>query len=110
MQTRCETLLDHLADYLFKPPLPSFFFSPPKPPPLSPTLLCQLVVASPLVMLSLHHPLVVLLHQLGVALPLAIASPIVILSLKNHVLSCQLGVALPLTILSLYHPFILSSR
>jgi hypothetical protein len=67
---------------------------------------CQLVVASPLVVLSLCYPLVVLSHQLVVALPLAIVSlrhPLVLLL-------CQLVVTLPILILLLCHPLVLSSR
>ena len=67
--------------------------------------LCQLVVASPLVILLLHHPLVDLSRQLVVTLPFAILSlhhPLV-LSLR------QLVVPLPLLVLSLGRPLVLLS-
>ena len=68
---------------------------------------CQLVVASPLVVLSLRHPLIILSCQLVVALPLAVLS----LRCPLVVLSCQLVVALPLAVLSLlHHPLVNSSR
>ena len=68
-------------------------------------LSCQLVVALPLVVLSLRRPLVVLSHQL------VVASPLAILSLHRPLvnLSCQLVVSLPLTILLLCHPLVNSS-
>jgi hypothetical protein len=68
-------------------------------------LSCQLVVSSPLVVLSLRHPLVVLLRQLVVASPLAILS----FRCPRIVLSRQLVVTLPLTVLLLRHPLVNSS-
>jgi hypothetical protein len=69
-------------------------------------LSCQLVVALPLVVLSLRRPLVVLSRQLVVASPLAVLS----LRCPLVVLSRQLVVALPLAILLLRHPLVNSSR
>ena len=65
-------------------------------------LSCQLVVASPLAVLSLCRPLVVLLRQQVVAPPLVILS----LCCPLVVLLCQLVVALPLVVLSLCLPLI----
>ena len=91
-------------------------------------LSCQLVVASPLVVLSLHCLLVVLSRQLVVASPLTILSlrcplvvlsrqlvvalPLAVLSLRHPLIKSlhQLVVALPLAVLSLRHPLINSSR
>ena len=74
---------------------------------------CQLVVASPLVVLSLRRPLVILSRQLVVASPLAVLSlrrPLVVLSRQLVVALPLLVVALPLTVLSLRHPLVNSSR
>ncbi len=65
--------------------------------------LCQLVVASPLFVLSLRHTLIVFSRQLVVASPLSLRCPLVILL---H----WLVVALPLTVLSLRHPLVNSSH
>ena len=65
-------------------------------------LSCQLVVASPLAVLSLCRPLVVWSRQLVVASPLAILS----LRCPLVVLSRQLVVALPLAILLLCLPLV----
>ena len=67
--------------------------------------LCQLIVASPLVVPSLRRSLVVLLRQLVVASPLAVLS----LRCPLVVLSRQLVVALPLVVLSMRHPLVNSS-
>ena len=69
-------------------------------------LLCQLVVASPLVVLSLCRPLIILSRQLVVASPLAVLS----LRCPLVILSRQLVVALSLAILSLRHPLVNSLR
>jgi hypothetical protein len=69
-------------------------------------LLCQLVVALPLVVLSLRRPLVVLSRQLVFASPLAVLS----LCCPLVVLSCQLVVTLPLAVLLLRHPLVNLSR
>jgi hypothetical protein len=68
-------------------------------------LSCQLVVVSPLALLSLCRPLVVLSHQLVVALPLTVLS----LCCPLVILSRQLVVTLPLAVLSLRHPLVNSS-
>ena len=65
-----------------------------------------LVVASPLIVLSLRRPLIVLLHQLVVVLPLAILSLCHPLALSSH----QLVIALPLVALTPRSPLILLSR
>jgi len=67
---------------------------------------CQLVVALPLVVLSLCRPLVNSSRQLDVASPLLILS----LLCPLIVLSRQLVVALPLAVLSLRHPLVNSSH
>jgi hypothetical protein len=68
-------------------------------------LSCKLVVASPLVILSLRRPLVVLMRQLVVASPLAVLS----LRCPLIILLRQLVVALPLAVLSLCQPLVNSS-
>ena len=101
MSKRSEVLLDHIADYLqFISNAQSFWFALNASMTMAATspvhsvwtqktmrlcrlslrrpgvvlLACQLVVASPLVVLSLRHPLVVLLRQLVVVSPLTILS------------------------------------
>jgi hypothetical protein len=125
-------LLDHIADYLqFISNAQSFWFTLNMSMTMAATspvnsvqtrkttrlcrllsrrpgvvLSCQLVVASPLDILSLRHPLVILLHQL------VVASPLTVLSLRCPlvVLSRQLIVTLPLAVLSLHHPLVKSLR
>ena len=152
MSLSSEALLDHIADFLkFISSAQSFWFTLNTSydhgchlasgfrldledyevvlPLVTPPLCRQLVVASPLVVLSLRRPLVVLSHQLVVASPLAVlslshplvlssrqlapvASPLLVLLLRRPlvVLSRQLVVASPLAVLSLSHPLVLSSR
>ncbi len=99
--------MDHIADFLiFLSRAPYFWFSLNTSRLLSRhplvILSCQLVVAEPLVILSLCRHLVNLSHQLVVASPLLILSllcPLVILSR-------QLVVTFPLAVLLLRHPLV----
>ncbi len=132
MTSNSDALFDHIADYLqFISNVQSFWFTLKTSMTMAATspvdsvwtrqtrrlccllsrrpgvvLLCQLVVALPLVVLSLRRPLIVLSCQL------VFASPLAVLSLRCPLvaLSCQLVVTLPLAVLSLRHPLVNLSR
>ena len=101
--SRSESILDHIPGKHNRSGIHSIRADSLRHPLI--VTACQLVIASPLVILSLRRPLVVLSSR-----RLAVASPLAVLPLCHPLvlLSRQLVVTSPLLVISLHHPLVLT--